>query len=200
MRTADWDGAGWDRARIVARPGRGSQSGLAGAILEDGSWLLAWSRHDGQDDEIFWSQRLDGLWDRPRRMEVDNRDPDLAPALLATPEGALVAWSRRQGDEYRVLLARFEVGRWQAPFEAAAAGSVFPSLQRRDGRSFLIHRRAVPLGWGVLELGAKGAILRRAAVERSEPTRPALSDVSTRGLELRWAAGGHSRLNWSSRP
>ena len=91
VRFARWDGEGWERPRTIAAPGPGSQLALAAAQLADGSWLLAWSRFDGGDDEVVWSRSAgpDGAsWSPPRRIAADNAVPDVTPALAAAPAAA----------------------------------------------------------------------------------------------------------------
>ena len=146
--SARWDGEGWRDVVRVAPVGRGSQLALSGAVLGDGSWLLAWSAFDGEADEIVWSRRGAGAraqWSDPRPMPGGRGVPDVTPALRAEGRGAVLAWSRFDGGEYRLLLSRFLPGRsgggaWSAPRWLAAPGTILPSwegetLLFRDARS-----------------------------------------------------------------
>ncbi len=151
VRFARWDGEGWEAPRTVAAPASGSQMAPAGARLADGSWLLAWSRYDGGDDEVVWSRSAgpDGAaWSSPRRLAADNAVPDVTPALSAAPGGgAVAAWSRYDGEDYRVVTARFDGRRWSAPRVVGPAGSLEPHWERSaSGEPALVVRTALPRG------------------------------------------------------
>lgn len=146
--SARWDGERWQDVVRVAPVGRGSQLALTGAVLADGSWVLAWSAFDGEADEVVWSRRgagARGTWSDPRALPGGRGVPDVTPALRADGRGAVLAWSRFDGDEYRLLLSRFTPGRsgsgaWSPPRWLAAPGTVLPSwegetLLYRDARS-----------------------------------------------------------------
>jgi acyl-CoA thioesterase-1 len=163
VRYASWNGAAWDEPRLISPAGRGSQLALTAARLADGSWLLAWSAFDGHDDEIVWSRGSAGDWTRPQRL-TDNQVPDLTPALAAAGRGALIAWSQLAGDGYRLLVARFQDGRWGEPAIVAPGGSLYPSFEpsSQAGRLRLRFRTAQPRGWAAIELDTAGRPLRRA--------------------------------------
>ena len=151
VRFARWVGEGWERPHTVAAPGPGSQLALAAARLADGSWLLAWSRYDGGDDEVVWSRSAgsDGAaWSPPRRIAADNAVPDVTPALAAAPGGgAVAAWSRYDGEDYRVVTARFDGRRWTVPRVVGPAGSLEPSWERAaSGEPALVVRTVLPRG------------------------------------------------------
>ncbi len=94
-------GDGWAEPVTLAPPGPGSQLALTAVTLADGSWLLAWSSYDGEDNEILWS-RWRGAEPMPsQRLGTDNRVPDVTPqaagtACLKITSGA-VAWPVRVG-------------------------------------------------------------------------------------------------------
>jgi hypothetical protein len=169
VRFAAWNGTVWEEPEVVAPPGPGSQLALTAARLDDGSWLLAWSAFDGQDDEIVWSRRVNGAWTRPRRVADDNRVPDITPTLTAVDGGALLAWSRYDvaSGQYRVVVARFANGRWTAPAVTGPAGSLDPTFEAASaapsGTVKLLYRTAAPRGWAALEMDAAGE-KRSAAV------------------------------------
>ena len=170
VRFARWDGAGWEAPRTVSPAGPGSQLALTAARLADGTWLLAWSAFDGHDDEIVWSRLgSDGAWSRPRRVAADNDVPDITPVLAADAEGAFLAWSRFDGSGYRVVLARFRAGRWEAPREVGPAGSLYPSFE--NGAAWLLFATAVPHGWSVLQLDGDGRPGRTASVTTAPSAR-----------------------------
>jgi lysophospholipase L1-like esterase len=169
VRYAAWNGAEWSKPLTISPPNQGSQLALTAARLADGSWLLAWSAFDGHDDEIVWSAGKGGAWTRPLRL-TDNQVPDITPALAATGRGAVLAWSQLAGDGYRLLLARFQDGRWDGPTVVAPGGSLYPRFERspRTGLLRLVYRDARPAldgasGWAAIELGPGGHPRRLAA-------------------------------------
>ncbi len=100
VRAAAWDGERWGAPEAVSRIGPGSQLALTGAVLAKGSWVLAWSAFDGEDDEIVWSRRsAEGRWSPVRPVSEGNSVPDITPTLAAAGDGALIAWSRYDGNE-----------------------------------------------------------------------------------------------------
>jgi len=226
VRFARWDGAAWKAPRDVSPPGPGSQLALAAARLADGSWLLAWSAFDGRDDEILWSRleggqwsrldsgrsgRLDGgQWSRPARVAADNDVPDITPALTAMGDGALLAWSRFDGDGYRVVTARFSPGedRFSPPRPIAPAGTVFPSFEPAPataGGAWLLARSAAPRGWSLFELDADGRPLRQAAIAAAtsipQAERPVVAGEPGGGVAFRFPASGARRTAaWERSP
>ena len=204
VRFAEWTGAGWSAPQTVAAPGPGSQLALTAARLADGTWLAAWSAFDGTDDEIVWSRRgRDGAWSPARRAAAGNEVPDVTPALTATRDGALLAWSRFEGGEYRVVVSRFRHGAWSKPELAGPAGSLFPSFEPAPGgRVWMLYRNAVPRGWTVAELDRNGRPVRRAAVESptSAGERPVVQATGD-GLALAWPGRGEQRsTRWEKLP
>ncbi|HXT50156.1 MAG TPA: hypothetical protein VN811_03885, partial [Thermoanaerobaculia bacterium] len=99
VRAAAWDGGEWSEPQSVAPPGPGSQLALTGTVLADGSWLLAWSAFDGEDDEVVWSlRRGNGRWSAPAPVAAGNAVPDVTPTVRADGDGALLAWTRYDGN------------------------------------------------------------------------------------------------------
>ena len=204
VRFAEWNGTGWREPQTVAAPGPGSQLALTAARLADGTWLAAWSAFDGTDDEIVWSRRgRDGAWSPARRAAAGNQVPDITPALTATRDGALLAWSRFDGEEYRVVVARFRNGAWTKPEFAAPAGSLFPGFEPApQGQVWLLYRTAVPRGWSVAELDRTGRPVRRAAVavQSTAAERPVVQSTAS-GLALSWPGGGERlAIRWEKVP
>jgi hypothetical protein len=188
VRFARWDGERWSTPHAVAAPGPGSQIALTAMTLSDGSWLLAWSRFDGNDDEIVWTRSRGpeaDSWTAPRRIAADNAVPDITPALVATHDGALAVWSRYDGENYRLVTARFDGRTWSTPRTVGPVGSVDPSWTATAGNALLLARTAVPRGWIALEVDATGRAQRRAAVEAAGAERPTV-DLSPAGATFRW--------------
>jgi hypothetical protein len=199
VRVATWTGADWEPTETVSPPGPGSQTGLAGAVLADGTWMLVWSRFDGRDDELYVSRRRGASWDEPRRLFADNSGPDITPSLIATRNGALLAWSRLADGAYRVELARLEGNRWQPLGAVAAPGSLYPRFARREGREFLVYRDGGRGGWAVLETDHRARVVRRAAIADSPRERPALAQANDGGVTLRFPAAS-IEASWEIAP
>ena len=204
VRFAEWTGAGWSAPRTVAAPGPGSQLALTAARLTDGSWLAAWSAFDGTDDEIVWSRRAkDGTWSPARRAAGGNEVPDITPTLTATRGGALLAWSRFDGAEYRVMVSRFHDGAWSRPEIAGGPGTLYPTFEPAPrGKAWLLYRTAEPRGWALAELDANGRTLRQAAVPTETPAaeRPTLR-AGTTGLRFTWPGRtGERTARWEKQP
>jgi hypothetical protein len=207
VRYARWNGTAWEAPRTIAAPGPGSQLALTAARLADGTTLLAWSAFDGHDDEIVWSrQAADGSWSAPRRVAADNDVPDVTPALTATADGALLAWSRFDGSGYQVVTARFHAGRWGKPIAAAPSGSLFPAFQAKTGAgsgAWLLYQTAAPRGWAVAEVdssGRTGRSARVATANRDQPIVQAVEAAPDTGVSLRWPATGEERAASWVRP
>lgn len=193
VRFAEWTEDGWSPPQAVAAPGPGSQLALTAARLADGTWLAAWSAFDGTDDEIVWSRRgRDGAWSPARRAAAGNDVPDVTPALTSTRDGALLAWSRFDGKDYRVVVSRFRNGAWTKPDFAGPAGSIFPSFEpAAQGQVWMLYRTAVPRGWTVAELDRAGRPARRASVEvATAATERPVVQVTGKGLALAWPGRG----------
>lgn len=188
VRASAWSEGRWETPTAVSRPGPGSQLALTGAVLSDGSWLLAWSAYDGQDDEIVWSRRApDGAWSKSQRASVDNGVPDITPALTAAGDGALLSWSRFAPEGYSLLLSRFSGGAWRNERTLAPAGSLYPKFLDDAGRPALVYLSAArPRSWSVLELDATGRELGRAAVP-SPLDRPVVG-FEAGEVRMRWPA------------
>ncbi|MFL6259766.1 MAG: hypothetical protein ACJ76Y_08655 [Thermoanaerobaculia bacterium] len=178
-----WTGKRWQAPERVSFPGPGTQTALAGAVLADGSWLLAWSAFDGQDDEIVWARRQGDAWQPVRRL-TSNSVPDIVPALTATADGgALIAWSRLEDTGgYQMRMARFARDGWQGEHAAAALGSLYPTFL---GPSRLLYLdAAAPRSWSVLDLDSQGRVKAKASVA-STLERPAVA-----------FEGGQVRMRW----
>ena len=170
VRASAWDGREWSAPVTVAPPGPGSQLALTGAVLADGSWLLAWSAYDGEDDEVTWSVRRNGRWSAPAAVAAGNHVPDITPALRIDGDGALLAWSRYDGNDYRLLLARFDGKQWGAPRSVGGKGTVFPSWQQ----DALLFRDAAHGAWVGATVSANDALELAVATVAPALPRPAL--------------------------
>jgi len=193
---ADFDGH-FAQPVVVSSPGRGSQTGLTAAVLADGSWLLAWSRFDGNDDEIYWSRRAPaGEWSQPRRLAANNSIPDITPHLVPHGDGALVAWSRRVSD-YEVFTSQFSSSGWSTPRPLGAAGMVKPRFQHAAADDYLVVRNAWPAGWTAYRLDATGHPVDFASVAADSAERPVLRSRPGAGLVFEWGSSRRTEgLRW----
>ena len=199
VRAAAWDGRSWGAVETVSLPGPGSQAGLTGAVLADGSWLLVWDAVDGEDDEIVWSRRpgrQGETWTPVRPVSLNNHVPDVNPTLTATGSagstgsGALLAWSRYDGEGYRLRTARFDgigEGHWKDERAAGPTHTMHPAFVRDGDHIWLVYRSGQPRSWAVLELSDSGRTLRRASALSALDERPVVREESE-GLRLRWPA------------
>lgn len=206
VRFAGWTGAGWEPAETVAAPGPGSQLALATASLGDGTPLLAWSRFDGEDDEIYWSIRRGSRWSEPASLAAGNRVPDVTPALVAVPGGALAAWSRYGDGSYRVVASRFDGETWSEPAAVGPPGSLYPSFEAAPAEAAsgpaLLYRTARPRGWEAVELAFDGRPLRRArsvGTPAATPQRPRLATDDSGAPVLAWS-DRRVALSWEIEP
>jgi hypothetical protein len=184
VRASVWTGKRWQAPERVSFPGPGSQLALTGAVLADGSWLLAWSAFDGQDDEIVWARRQGDAWQPVQRLS-NNSVPDITPALTATADGgALIAWSRFDGQGYQMRMARFSRDGWRDEHPAAASGSLYPTFL---GPSRLLYLdAAAPRSWTVLDLDGQGRVKGKASAP-STLERPAVAFEGNQ-VRMRWPA------------
>jgi hypothetical protein len=215
VKAARWKNGQWSPPQTISPPGKGSQLALAAARLADGSFVLAWSAFDGEDDEILWSRgRPGGAWTAPRPVAPGNQVPDITPALLSTGSGALLSWARFDGNDYRVMTAAYSAdhaNRWSAPRTVGPPGSVFPTLEKTADGIRLLARTAAPRGWEAIETDAAGKPLRRAAISTADSPaadrgdRPRLLPTAAGALTFRWPADGKSAqtdlsARWSEEP
>lgn len=204
VRAAAWDGDAWQEIETVSAPGPGSQTGLTGAVLADGSWLLAWSAVDGEDDEIVWSRRIGDRWTPVRPVSENNHVPDITPVLTPAGSGALLAWSRYDAGDaggYRLRTARFDGGSWKDERAAGPVHSMYPSFVREEGHTWLLYLSARPRSWSVLELSDSGRPLRRASAPSALDERPLLNTDAEGALRLRWpGAKWEADASWNKLP
>jgi len=198
VRAADWTGVSWGPSTVISAPGAGSQIALSAAVAEDGTWIAAWSRFDGRDDEIYTSERRGANWSHPKRVHSRHEGPDITPALTATDDGVLLAWSRFDGDDYRTVVARWKDGKWSTPQSIAPKATAFPSFTRQDGKTYLLYQNLRPGGWTVAELSSSGSAMRRtASIDLTSPRNPAANVGNQRPLVVDPHLGNPT-LSWPS--
>jgi hypothetical protein len=179
IRFAAWQGSGFGAPLEVAPAGPGSQLALAGAVLADGRILLVWAGFDGQDDEIWAAIGRGPNWSPPVRLGGDNRVPDILPAVVASAAGALVAWSRLDGDEYRLAMAAFDGKSFGAARLIGPPGTLAPSFESIAGSPALLYRDARARGWALSEMPRPGEFGRTARADGDSRERPAVSSDRT---------------------
>ena len=190
---AEWDGEAFlAPATVSPVPPTGTQLALAATQLADGRRLVVWAGYDGEDDEI-WAALGDATgWSRPLRVAPDNRVPDITPAVVTTPGGALVAWSRFDGEEYRVAMARLEGSRFLAARDLGPPGSLFPSFEATAAGTALLSRDARRGEWELTTLSADGRPERRARLVAGADDRPL---VRADGSGVVWELGERSAIS-----
>jgi hypothetical protein len=189
---ATWSGAAWESVQTVAPPAAGTQTALAGAVLDDGAWLLAWSAFDGTDDDVLISQRRREIWSTPARAHADNDTPDITPAVVAYRDGARIAWSRFDGEDYRLTLATLRSSRITEERTLGDPGAVLPLFVRDGGGEQLLYRSVTPYGWTLIEIDAGARPWRRVQFPDTTFGDRAVPDVATdaSGAVLSWPESG----------
>jgi len=197
VRVSAWDGESWSPPSTVSPPGPGSQTGLVGAVLADGSWLLVWSAFDGEDDEVMWSLRRENGWTQPARVDGGNSVQDVRPNIIATPDGALLAWSRFDGTTYRTELARFRRGNrdsnWESIDLPRPLPAVEPSWVANDRWVALLLKTADPSGWAVRELQHDGTPVRFWRADEGVRSQPLIDPSAARPRAWEWFDGALRR-------
>lgn len=197
IRFARWTGAGWSASEVVAPPGPGTQTALKAATLADGSFLAVWSAYDGEDDEIVWSRYDTGRWSPPQP-PTKNRVPDITPALRQAGDGALLAWSFYDGNDYRLRLAAWQDHGFRETLTLGGKGSTFPAFAD-TAAPLLIFRQALPAEWQVVELDEHGQALRRAATPATGRQPPHVRTSEGARLMLAFPDGKPAfELSWST--
>ena len=187
VRAARWTGRRFRGVHRVAAAAAGSQLALTGAVLADGSWLLAWTAFDGQDDEVFWTQRIGSRWSDPARVSPDNAVPDITPALALCGTGAVIAWSRYDGNDYRLEVARFRHGSWEEVEAGTEAGSLYPAfVSGPEDPPRVIYRVASSGAWQAMDFDSDGRPSRQAKVTGAPRQRPVVATSEGR-VEFRWS-------------
>lgn len=192
VRASAWDGRRFGPSRWVSSPGQGSQLALSTAALADGSWLVVWSAFDGGDDEILSSQRIGEVWTQPLRVHVGNSVPDITPVVTATARGAVAAWSRYDGEHYRLRLSRFRNGEWIRERSLGGDGSVFPFFVG-DGlgnKTLLVYPTLGDGIWTVTEIGRRGQVIASSHWPQKTRRRPLVREDSEQRPTLEWLPDG----------
>lgn len=185
---AQWTGDSWGTPELVSPPTPGGQVALSGEVLANGSWILVWSRFDGEDTETVWSRRSGPDEWRPfEAVHEPNSVPDLTPAVIAIDDRALVAWSWYDGDTLRQRLSRLEGNEWIDTGFRGPAASIYPSFLEGPLGPRLLFQTIVPRGWTVVQLSRNGRPGLSASVGEASHTRPALFDDEDE-LRFTWPA------------
>lgn len=188
VRAAQWLGDDWGEAVTVSPAGPGSQVAPTATVLDDGRWLVLWTAFDGHDDETVWSVRDNGRWSPPAPLNKDNAAPDILPAVIATREGAVAAWSWLDGSDYRLRTAFFDGSNWRLDPPFGGRGSLDARLVATAGTYLLSFQTVVPEEWVALELDEDGRALHRASVAVGEANGRPQVDFQGGGVVFRWVA------------
>ncbi len=181
---ARWDGESWSRAVMVSPPGPGSQVALSATVLNGGDWMLTWTRHDGEDDEVVWSRGDGHTFSRPAQLGRANAVPDILPSVTATADGAVAAWSRKSENGYVLALARFDGSRWLEQEITPTPGLRAQLYSSNDGTTYLKAQLT----------GAQG---RHWALHRIEGPKLVVVESSMNGSQpmVSWNGGAQPRLD-----
>ena len=194
---AEWLDGRFAAPEQVSAAGPGSQLGLSGVVLADGSWLLVWSAYDGQDDEIVVRRRTDAGWSAIESL-TQNEVPDVTPAVQSTPRGALVAWSGFRGSGYQVEVQVVAIDGESLrlePVDGAAPSTLgrglYPSWVDVGDRAVLRWIEARPRAWRLAHIDDRAVVVSSGRAEVAHRTAPAVlgSSSSATEVELRWADG-----------
>lgn len=185
----------WSAPETLSPRGAGTQTALSVVTLDDGTWLATWTAFDGDDSDVLWSRYQLGAWSAPTRLGQDNPVPDITPRLLAVDGGALVAWSRYDGHDYRLMVAHFDptqadhntddAGPWSTPQMLGDPGTLYPEWTAA-AQPLLAFRQAVPAGWTVLRLDPQGHPQAKAHLPTQAQEAPILLPKSSTQLTVRW--------------
>ncbi|MDX1500822.1 MAG: hypothetical protein R3325_00560 [Thermoanaerobaculia bacterium] len=189
---AAWTGTGWGRPEEVSPPATGQQTGLAAAVLEDGSWLAVWAADDLEGDaEILWSRRGEAGWSPPAQLNPPNRVPDYAVTVAATRGGgALVVWNTFDGQDYRLRQARLlPNGGWALTGAFGRKGSHRPYFLAGAQGLALVYREAERAAWVVQEVGAAGAAGRHSVISGTPAVPPLVDLLDPDAPRAIWPAG-----------
>ena len=137
----------------------------------------------------MWSRQLGGSWLPAARVSADNAVPDITPSLTAAGPGALLAWSRYDGNDYRLMLARFAGGEWRDERVAGGAGTLFPTFNGDRDRPRLVYQAVAAGGWAADELDAEGRVVRRVDLPSARTDRPVVAAAGSE-LRLAWPTAG----------
>jgi hypothetical protein len=192
VRYAAWRDGRFEAPAVVAPAGPGTQIALRGCRLADGRLLLVWAGFDGGDDEIWYSLGEGDRWSPPRRTTEDNAVPDITPAVVPSGGGALLAWARYDGSEYRLMTARLAGDRIVGARFAAPPGSAFPTFEAGPAGLALLYRDGRRSAWEIAEVAADGALGRRAHVAAEGDERPV---VGFEGASVLWSFGEHRAVS-----
>lgn len=196
---APWQDGEWGRSELVSAKGPGSQVAPVGVVLGDGSWMLLWAAHDGEDDEIVASRRVGAIWTQPERIHSANEVPDATPDILPINGGALAVWSWFDGNDYRLKSARWIGGSWHESEAFGGKGSGEPVLLETEKAIHLLYPSVEPPTWTVLELDRAGNEQRVAVVSKTTHEQPLLLLDEEGGDRLRWATVDRP-LEWRDLP
>ncbi len=180
-----WNGTSWEKVESVSIQKSGPQLALSATVLEDGTWLLLWAGFDGTDDDIFWSRRRDGIWSKPKRLHADNQVPDILPAVTATGDSAVAAWSFFDGNDYRIRTAHWTGSGWAPGPILSGRGPGQATFESVGGRSFLTFQTVVPDVWHLVEFDPAGT-QRQTTVASPFTERPLLVLEEGSPASLQW--------------
>jgi hypothetical protein len=119
---------------------------------------------------------------------ADDGSPDITPTVVAAGDGALLAWSRWDGAQYRLALASFGAGAWSEPRLVETANGLYPEFVRGAPAPLLSYLEGAPRRWTIAEVDAlERRVVARAAVASTAAERPWVVTADAGGVRLRWS-------------
>lgn len=195
VEAARWTTNGWRPTVRLAAPAPGSQLALTGGLAADGQPVLAWSRFDGDDDEIVWSRLEADGWSAPKRVAADNQVPDITPALGRIAGELYLSWSQWDGETYRLHLARLDGESWTPMHTFPEHGAFAPQF---EAEGLVTYRDGQNRRWVARELNADGSSRVKSSIEASASrpdTRPRL--VVGASESFWWVDGTSTPAEWT---
>jgi hypothetical protein len=145
----------------------------------------------------MWSVHTGEGWSEPLGVAGDSPGPDITPSVSATDHGAILAWSRFDGGQYRLALAAYRDGAWSDPVLAHTPSGLYPGFVRGAATpilSYLEVSETAPRRWVVSELDVAGRrVVASAGVPSGQAERPVIVALGADGVRFGWQAEATGR-------
>lgn len=147
------DQSRWSEPDVI--PTLPAVSGAPFVTIDDNGvvWVV-FAGNDGEDDDIYCTRLINGVWTVYQRVNADNDAPDIHPFIeITTQNQVVITWQGYRDNGYVTLQSVWENGAWQAGTvvqdgvktekdfsgvrEAAKAGVVLPAFVGDTSQVFL---------------------------------------------------------------
>ncbi len=106
-------------------------------------WIV-WSGNQGNNDDIFFSRLVGGVWQHPRPVHPANQVPDIQPAVSLASDGMpLVRWQRFVAGSYRQVESHWR-GRTWSPVRMVTADEDKMEQKQRDAAWKMALKKSRP--------------------------------------------------------